>query len=49
MKRKFSIKAIETSDLFTLNKQDLAKIDAEYEEVLVEMFYIARKRLKRTI
>lgn len=37
-KRKFTVKAIEECDLLTLSKSDLAKIDEEYEEIIVEIF-----------
>ena len=33
----------------TINKQDLAKVDAEYEEIVAEMFANAQKRLKKTL
>jgi CRP-like cAMP-binding protein len=37
-KRKFTVKALEDCDLLTLDKGDLAKVDAEYEEIIVEIF-----------
>lgn len=40
-KRKFTVKALEDCDLLTLNKADLAKLDSEYEEIIVEIFSFA--------
>jgi hypothetical protein len=48
-KRKFTVKAIDNCHLLTINKVDLAKVDAEYEEILADLFGNAQKRLKRTL
>lgn len=48
-RRGFTCKALDDSDLLTLNKQDLYKVDVEYEEVVAEMFHHANARLKRTL
>lgn len=37
-RRGFTCKALEDSDLLTLNKLDLSKVDVEYEEIVAGMF-----------
>ena len=49
LRRKFTVKSIENCDLLTLSKQDLVKLDAEYEELVAEIFTYAHKRLRKTL
>ena len=48
-RRGFTMKAVEDCDLLTLNKVDLAKVDAEYEDIVALMFKNAKMRLKKTL
>lgn len=43
------MKAIENCHLLGLSKVELAKIDAEYEEILADLFTNAQKKLKKTL
>lgn len=40
---------MENCHLLTINKVDLAKVDAEYEDILSDLFANAQKRLRRTL
>lgn len=43
------MKSVEDCDLLTLSKADLTKVDAEYEEIIADLFGSATIKLKRTL
>ncbi len=48
-KRFFPAKAIENCDLLTLSKQDLFRVEAEYEFIVAEMFVHSHNKIKRIL
>jgi hypothetical protein len=48
-KRYFPAKAIEGCDLLTLSKQDLFRVEAEYEFIVAEMFVHSHNKIKRIL
>ncbi|TNV83436.1 hypothetical protein FGO68_gene1262 [Halteria grandinella] len=49
LKRAFPVKAIENCDLLTLSKQDLARVEAEFEDIVAEMFVHTHKKIKKIL
>lgn len=49
LKRAFPVKAIENCDLLTLSKQDLARVEAEFEDIIAEMFVHTHKKIKKIL
>ena len=48
-KRKFSVKALTDCDLLLLSKANLYKADAEFEDIIEELFKNAMLRLKKAV
>jgi len=44
-RRKFTVLAQEQCDLLALDKQDLSKVDTEFEEIMAQLFQLAQLRL----
>lgn len=48
-RRAFTVMATETCELLTLNKTDLARAEAEFEDIIAEMFSHCHKKIKRVL
>lgn len=49
LKRIFSVKAFQSCDLLALSKGDLLRVEAEFEDIVAEMFMHAHKKIKKTL
>jgi CRP-like cAMP-binding protein len=49
LRRAFTVMALENCDILTLSKQDLARMESEFEDMVSEMFLNAHKKISKTM